>query len=107
MLKKSDGRINWQQSAEDIDALIRGTIPWPGAYTSVNGKRLKVFRAKPETGSLDAQPGTVLRSPSDELWIAAANRPISLLEVQIESGKRMPIGMFLKGHPVPAGLVLS
>jgi methionyl-tRNA formyltransferase len=49
----------------------------------------------------------VLRSPSDELWIAAANRPISLLEVQIESGKRMPIGMFLKGHPVPAGLVLS
>ncbi|WP_028324971.1 methionyl-tRNA formyltransferase [Desulfatirhabdium butyrativorans] len=107
MLKKSDGRINWAKSAEDIDALIRGTIPWPGAYTSMNGKRLKVFRAKPETGLLDAPPGTVLRSPSDELWIAAANRPISLLEVQIESGRRMPIGMFLKGHPVPAGLVLS
>lgn len=107
MLKKSDGRINWHQSAEDIDALIRGTIPWPGAYTSINGKRLKVFRAKSETGLLDAPPGTVLRSPSDELWIAAANRPISLLEVQIESGKRMPIGIFLKGHPIPAGMVLS
>ncbi len=108
MLKKTDGRIDWNRSAQDIDALVRGTLPWPGAYTTLEGKRLKVFRVKPETGNGEkASPGTVLRSPSDELWVAAADRPISLLEVQIESGKRLPVGVFLKGHPVPVGTILT
>lgn len=108
MLKKSDGRIDWRRSAQDIDALVRGTLPWPGAYTTLGGKRLKVFRVKSESGGIEeTPPGTVLRSPADELWVAAADQPISLLEVQLESGKRLPIGAFLKGHPVPVGTILT
>ncbi len=108
MLKKTDGRVDWSRSALDIDALVRGTLPWPGAYTTLDGKRLKVFRVKSESGRVgEAPPGTVLRSPADELWVAAADRPISLLEVQIESGKRLPIDVFLKGHPIPVGTVLT
>jgi len=108
MLKKTDGRIDWRRSAQDIDALVRGTLPWPGAYTTLGGKRLKVFRVKSESGNVEeTPPGTVLRSPADELWVAAADQPISLLEVQLESGKRLPIGAFLKGHPVPVGTILT
>jgi len=108
MLKKTDGRIDWRRSAQDIDALVRGTLPWPGAYTMLGGKRLKVFRVKSESGSVEVtSPGTVLRSPADELWVAAADQPISLLEVQMESGKRLSIGAFLKGHPIPVGTILT
>ncbi|MCP4673564.1 MAG: methionyl-tRNA formyltransferase, partial [Desulfobacula sp.] len=47
MLKKSDGKIDWNQSGRQICAHINAMTPWPGAFTMLSGKRIKIFKAKP------------------------------------------------------------
>jgi methionyl-tRNA formyltransferase len=46
LLKKEDGKINWSQTAEEIDRQIRALNPWPGVWTKFNGKRIKILEAQ-------------------------------------------------------------
>jgi methionyl-tRNA formyltransferase len=107
MLTKAHGRIDWSKSADDIDALIRGTQPWPGAYTFLEGRRLKVFRGQVVPREAGRPPGTVVTSPTEELWVATGNGILSLVEVQAESSRRMSIADFLKGRMVKAGSIVG
>ncbi len=103
MLKKQDGRINWQQPAEKLEPFIRGMTPWPGAFTFHENKRLKIFRAIPVDKSFEVPPGTVLPSFPDELEIATGNNALSILEIQGPSGKRLQIKDFLRGYTLEPG----
>ncbi len=98
MLQKSDGAIDWSADAAAIDARIRGVTPWPGAYTTCRGKRLKIHKARPvnrcgETGK------TV---ESDGLIVACGHGAIELLEVQPEGGRRMSAADFARGQRLTA-----
>ena len=104
-LKKADGRIDWGQSAARIERLIRAMNPWPGAFTTVEGKMLKIYSAKitkpPET--LAPGQGLVM----DDAWIVATGEgALSLLEVQLEGRKRQDIHTFLKGFKTRGRLSL-
>jgi len=103
LLKKKDGRIPWEKPAVTIEAFIRGMTPWPGAFTFHGEKRLKIFSARPVQTDTDEKPGTVLKSFPDELRVATGNKVLSLLEIQGESGKRLPIKKFLMGNKIPPG----
>lgn len=107
MLKKKDGHIDWQKSAMDIEALIRGLDPWPGAYTFLNKKRLRIFKAKYLDETSSEPPGTVLKKFPGELPVATGNGILSLLEIQSASGKRMSVEDFLRGTKLPPGTVFS
>ncbi len=108
LLKKEDGHIDWSQPAHKIECFIRGMNPWPGAFTFLNQKRLKIFKAYTVPGAENAFPGTVIAGFSNELRVAAGNSmALTLLEIQGESGKRLSIHDFLRGHPVSPGSVLS
>ena len=107
MLKKEDGRIAWQKSPEELEAFVRGMDPWPGAYTTMSGKRLRIFRLAPAERTENQAPGTVIQGFPDELRVATGTGAVSILEVQGESGKRMPVAEFLRGKPVAAGTVLG
>lgn len=107
MLKKQDGRIDWNRSAVALDAFVRGMYPWPGAFTVLDGKRLAVFRAKALHKKTDRVPGTVLEAFPGDLDVATGDGVLSLKEVQLESGKRLGAADFLRGHPVRAGVVLG
>ena len=103
MLKKNDGLIDWHLPAEKIDAFIRGMNPWPGAFTRIDNRRLKIFHVKVEASVSDETPGTVVKGFPDELWVATGTHVLSILEIQSESGKRLPISEFLRGYPIPPG----
>lgn len=60
MLKKEDGLIDWQQSAQEIDQQIRALNPWPGTYTHINGQPIKILSAEVLSDKADDQPGTIL-----------------------------------------------
>jgi methionyl-tRNA formyltransferase len=105
MLKKEDGRIQWEQSARAIDARIRAMTPWPGAYCFFDDKRYKIHRALPVTGVSISPPGTVVPGFPDELRIATGDGVLSILEIQGESGKRLPVGQFLLGNPIAPGAI--
>lgn len=107
MLKKSDGRIDWTLSAGKIDAFIRGMNPWPGAFTFLGKKRLKIYSAVPLSSEMEAKPGTVVRGFAGELRIATGDGVIRPTEIQSQSGKRLPTEKFLQGCPIPPGTVLS
>jgi methionyl-tRNA formyltransferase len=107
MLTKDDGLINWNQPAESLESFIRGVTPWPGAYTFLGDKRLKIFKSRPVETEISEPPGTILKGFPDELRIAAAKGALSIEEIQGASGKRLQIKDYLRGHPIHPGSVLS
>ena len=107
LLKKEDGRINWSKDATSLDAFIRGMNPWPGAFTLISGRRLKILKARDVEEQSSEKPGTVLQGFPGELNVAAGRGILELGEVQLESGKRLPVEDFLKGCPVAPGTILG
>lgn len=103
MLKKDDGNIPWDKPAEQVIDWIRGMTPWPGAFTYLGDRRLKIFRAAASKARTVAAPGTVVEGFSEELRVAAGSGVILIEEIQGESGRRMDIKDFLRGHPIAPG----
>ena len=100
MLSKLDGLIDFNKPASVINNLIRGLNPWPVAYTTFEGKTLKIYKA--EVVDFTGSVGEVIKSDK-ELIVACGEKAIKLLEVQLEGSKRMPIQAFLLGHKIEIG----
>lgn len=108
LLKKEDGRIDWSQDAHTLERRIRAFNPWPSAYTTLHGKLLKIFAAQVERDSTSSHsPGTVIEVTPVSLVVATGAGSLSLIEVQLEGKRRLPIAEFLKGYPLVPGLVLG
>jgi methionyl-tRNA formyltransferase len=107
LLKKNDGRMNWEMSAQTLEAFVRGMTPWPGAFTFHGKKRLKIFKAMPIIIDTVEPPGTVIKRFPDELYVATGKGALSVIEIQGESGKRLLIKEFLQGYKIPPGTILS
>lgn len=107
MLKKKDGEIDWSMPAQRLECLIRGMIPWPGAYTFSDGMRLKIFKASVLEREISVPPGTILECFPGELRVATGKSALALQEIQGESGKRLPIDDFLCGCRLPDGTCLG
>ena len=100
MLSKKDGEIDFSKPAIDIKNLVRGLNPWPIAYTYFGDKTLKVYKA--EVSPLKGKVGEVL-SLDNGITIGAGENSITLLEVQLEGSKKMPVKDFLLGHKINVG----
>jgi len=107
MLKKQDGHIDWQKSAEELQYFIRGMTPWPGAFAYHNQNRLKVLRGAPVSAKVSEPPGTIIPGFADELRVATGKNALSIIEIQGPSGKRLAIADFLRGYPLPPGTILK
>lgn len=94
---KEDGNINWNNSIHTIYNLIRGLSPIPGAYTQLNDKTLKVYRAGTEQADPGILPGGFITDNKTFLKFAAKDGFISVTDVQLEGKKRMGIEEFLRG----------
>ena len=99
---KDEARIDWSKSAAEIDCLVRGLAPTPGAFTEVKGERLKVLLAEPASGN--GNPGAVI---TDDLTIACGSGALRLLKVQRAGGKAMAAEDLLKGFALPPGTQFS
>ena len=107
MLKKEDGRIDWGLSAEKISCMIRGLDPWPSAWCSLDGRRLRLFTPQvAENSREDADSGKIIRADQDGLLVACGTGTLLFKELQPEGKKRMTVASFLCGHPLAAGTSL-
>lgn len=106
MITKELGNIDWTKSAVEIERLIRGLNPWPSAYTHLNNKTFKIWKARVADQKGDYQPGCIARVSKNELLVQTGDGMLSLLEVQLEGKKRMDAGSFLRGYPVEEGIFL-
>jgi len=105
IIKKKIGKIDWNNTAEEIRNLIRGTQPWPGAFSSYNGKNLKIFKA--DVISIDGTPGKTLSTENGKLLIGTGKDSLHIFELQIEGGKRLHTDIFLRGNPIEVGKFLG
>lgn len=96
-LKRTNGRLYWTMSAQTLERLIRAYDPWPGAYTIVNGRRLKILRAAvgPNT---DLPPGSFFLSENIPAYACSNQTSLLLLEVQPEGRRPMTGQAWVHGH---------
>jgi methionyl-tRNA formyltransferase len=103
MLKKEDGLIDWRCPAVEIERCVRGLDPWPGSFTYLSGRFLKVHRTKIITENGHGEPGEIVRADSGGFWVATSAGVISLEEVQLENKKRLAGSEFIRGARIRAG----
>jgi methionyl-tRNA formyltransferase len=101
MLKKELGGINWNSPTEKIVNLVRGVIPWPGAYTMLEGKVVKIHKVLAASGS--GTPGEVLKTGKAGIETATQDGSIIIEELQLEGKKRLKAAEFLAGCRVEPG----
>jgi len=95
---KDEARIDWSKSAGEIDCLIRGLAPAPGAFTEIKGERLKILYAMPVTDR--GEPGEII---TDDLTVACGEGALKLLKVQRAGKGVMEARELLKGFALPPG----
>ena len=107
MITKQMGLLDFQKDAETLERLIRGLNPWPSAYTYLNGKTLKIWKAAVEkSGSEPENPGTIIKADKDGIHVVCGQDILILQEVQLEGKKRMDAAAFLRGCHVESGTML-
>jgi methionyl-tRNA formyltransferase len=96
--RKEDGKIDWSLPAVELDRRVRGFTPWPGAFTSWKGRRLRLLRAVPLAGWRgDAPPGTVLMSAGGVI-VATGRGALRLESLQLAGKRPMEVDAFLRGQ---------
>lgn len=104
MLRKQDGRIDWMQSAEEIDRQVRALTPWPGTWCMTeNDKRLKILEVALCDEKTDTANGTILQGG---FVACGGGRVLQLVTIQPENKKPMDIKTALNGGHITAGDVL-
>ena len=96
-IDKEETRIDWKKSARELDCLVRGLSPMPGAWFEVKGERIKVLYAEPVAGQ--GPPGEVLNG----LTIACGEGALKLLSVQRAGRAPMDADVFMRGFTLLAG----
>jgi methionyl-tRNA formyltransferase len=104
-IERAQCRLDWQRSAAELERQVRALAPAPSAFTTLDGRLLKVHRAELAGGS--GPPGQVLTAGPDGIVVAAGTGALRLHEVQPEGRRRMAVADFVAGHPVPPGTCLG
>lgn len=107
LIRKSMGDIDWNLSAVSIERLIRGLNPWPSAYTSLDGKTVKLWGAEALNENFDGRPGQIVRAIKDSLYIKTGDGTLAVKELQLPGKKRMETDAFLRGYPIKEGTMLE
>jgi methionyl-tRNA formyltransferase len=98
----AETRIDWARPAREVDCMIRGLSPAPGAWCAFGDSRIKVINSRLARG--EGTPGETL---DDSLLVACGEGAVRLTVVQREGRAPMPAADFLRGQPVPAGALLG
>ncbi len=103
LLKKQDGRIDWTADAAQIHNRIRGMTPWPGCFTFLRGKRVKIHNAEPLQNVSPEPPGQILKAGPDSVLVTAGSGCLAIYELQLEGKKQMAAAEFVRGNRVVPG----
>ncbi|MFW6125930.1 MAG: methionyl-tRNA formyltransferase, partial [Chloroflexota bacterium] len=104
-LRKHQAQIDWDMSVTHIWRRVRAFQPWPGCYTWWHGKRLKVLKATPVSGTT-RQPGRVVNLADGGIGVQAADGILRLQQIQLEGKKQMGADEFLRGYRSFLGALL-
>lgn len=107
MLSKEQAEIDFTKTADEVHHFICGMSDWPCAFTSIGGKRFKVYHSHRSTLTSKQSAGSVVENKKVLTVVCGDGNCVELTEVQYDNGKRMAADAFLRGHAVEIGTVLG
>lgn len=99
-IHRADARIRWDAPAGRVHDHVRGLSPFPGAWTTIDGRTIKIYRTRPTEGA--GVPGGVIEADRD-LVVACGEGAVEVLELQQEGKRRVSVADFLRGHQITRG----
>jgi methionyl-tRNA formyltransferase len=107
LTRKEDGAIDWARAAADIWRQVRACNPWPGAYTSLDGDQITIWRAWPLDFGSEGAPGTIVALPAEYLAdtpesafaVRTGDGLLSVIELQRAGRRAVSSAEFLRGAP--------
>ena len=102
-LVKSEGEIDWQQSAEILAQRIRAFDPWPGVSCSWGDHRLRLRHAVAINQPSTLTPGTIIKTETDGIIVATGKNQLKVTRLQLAGGKPQSVRDFLNGHSLNVG----
>jgi methionyl-tRNA formyltransferase len=107
LLKKEHGKIRWEDTARKIHDLVRGTDPWPGAYTIYKDQHWRIFKIRVvNEDQTVGKPGQILKVEKRRAQVAAGRGVLAIEELQAPNSRHMKFQDYLAGHPVEEGVIL-
>lgn len=107
-LDKETGRIDWKKKAQEIDWLVRGATPWPGAFTTLPEGNMKIFEVCALGTGATGRPGQVRKADGKTgLVVSCGDDDMELVQIQMPGAKRMNAKDYLRGHGIETGIVLG
>ncbi len=106
-ITNEEAEISWSNGTKAIVRQVHAFSPSPGAFTFLDGKRFKIFKAFPAKELRASSPPGTIRLENNQLFASCTDGEIALLEVQLEGKRRMEILEFLKGASFVAGQKLG
>jgi methionyl-tRNA formyltransferase len=106
-LKKEDGKMDWQRSADELFNFVRGMYPWPSAFCYFNGERIKIIKVRTQNtehrGQKETIPGRIVKASDGELIVETGKGFLAIEELQPEGKKVMSAKAFLSGRKLKEG----
>ena len=107
-LTRESGRIDWTKTRREIDCLVRGTDPWPGAFTTLGDGTVKVFSVRDAGDTASAAPGTIVRADTKQgLIVACGDGELEIRSLQMPGQRRMDAMDYLRGHSLSTGTIMG
>lgn len=101
---RDDGQLDWQQTTESIYNLYRGLTPWPGIWTLIDGKRLKLLTIRP--ADINIAMGTI-SFDNTVIYIGTSDGSVQVTDIQIEGKPPMTAAAFVQGYSQYQGISLG
>jgi methionyl-tRNA formyltransferase len=99
-ITKQEANINWQESAEEIERMIRAFNTWPVAYTFFEQIRLRIWQAEVSDTVSDKPPGSIISNNKQSIEVATGRGALSIISLQLAGGKVISAQDFLNAHDV-------
>jgi methionyl-tRNA formyltransferase len=107
MMDRNLGHIDFKKSAVSIHNLVRGTVPWPGAWCESPYGKIKIWKTRIGQGQIDREPGTIVSVGKQGIEVACGVGLILIEEIQMPNKKRMHVSEYIKGNTIEIGKILS
>jgi methionyl-tRNA formyltransferase len=110
IIRKEIGKIDWNNSSMDIHNLIRGTNPWPGAYTYYRNERMRVWKSKLtdcDNSCIASEPGKICSVKKEGIIVSTGLGMLRIVELQFDSSRKMSVEEYIVGHRIDEGEILG
>lgn len=106
MMDRNLGHVDFSKSAREIHNLVRGTVPWPGAWCESDYGKIKIWKTKVIKRDHSHEAGKVLKVDKEGIEVACGEDILLIIDIQMPNKRRMPVAEFIKGNSIDEGTVL-